>query len=99
MIPVPSLFIELQFWTKIGLSLVLIEGKITSDQLKLLYSLTVLESLTVLKSLTVLESLTVSDSLLQFGPELVLVSAGFDAALGDPLVCEPAVTVTVCVYY
>lgn len=24
--------------------------------------------------------------LLQFGPELVLVSAGFDAALGDPLV-------------
>lgn len=23
---------------------------------------------------------------LQFGPELVLVSAGFDAALGDPLV-------------
>jgi len=24
----------------------------------------------------------------QFAPELVLVSAGFDAALGDPLVCR-----------
>ena len=47
-----------------------------------------------------LESLTVSDSLLQFGPELVLVSAGFDAALGDPLVCELVVTVTAsCVYW
>ena len=46
-----------------------------------------------------LEFLTVSDSLLQFGPELVLVSAGFDAALGDPLVCEPVVIVTAtCVY-
>lgn len=52
-----------------------------------------------LSSLTVLESLTVSDSLLQFGPELVLVSAGFDAALGDPLVCEPVVRVVAsCVY-
>lgn len=53
----------------------------------------------MLKSLTVLESLRVSDSLLQFGPELVLVSAGFDAALGDPLVCEPVLTVTAtCAY-
>ena len=84
MIPVPSLFIELQFWTKTGLSLVQIEGEIISDQLY---------------SLKVYESLTVSYSLLQFGPELVLVSAGFDAALGDPLVCEPVVTVVAsCVY-
>ena len=60
----------------------------TSDQLKCLGSLTVFESLTLF------ESLTVSDSLLQFGPELVLVSAGFDAALGDPLVCELVVTGT-----